>query len=108
MSPLAFTRVRPHLHFSSDTPAHLDRTPCLERAIFSLPDISRSDLGLEVHAIELFEDVLDFVRDELYGVRRRREEDMCRDEHTVLADGSYPFPVHPIPTLRETSVPLGS
>src|SRR5688500_4345279 len=84
MSPRALTRARPQLHFSSHAPAHLGRTARLEGAILSLPDISGSGLGLEVRTIELFEHVLDFVRDELDGVRRRREKDVCRDEHTVL------------------------
>jgi hypothetical protein len=46
--------------------------------------MSGSGLGLEVHTIELFEHVLDFVCDELDDVRRRREKDVCRDECTVL------------------------
>ena len=83
--PLEPAPARPELHLASDAPANLGRTPRLERAILSFPDISGADLGLEVHTIELFEDVLDFVRDELHGARRRREEDVGRDEHTVLA-----------------------
>ena len=45
----------------------------------------RADLGFEIDTIELFEDVLDFVRDELHGVRRRREKDVGGEEDTVPA-----------------------
>ena len=85
MSPRGLTCAGPKRHFSSDALADLGRTPRLERAVCSLPDRSGSGLGLEVNTIELFEHVLDFVRDELDGVRRRREKDVGRDEHTVLA-----------------------
>ena len=77
--------ARPQLHFSSHTPTSLGGTPCLERAVCSSPDIAGADLGLEIHTIELFEDVLDFVRDELHGVRRRREKDVGGEEDTVPA-----------------------
>ena len=85
MSPRALTGARPPLHFWSDAPAHFGRPPRLECPICSLPDMPGSGLGLEVHTNELLENVLDFVRDELDGVRRRREKDVGRDEHTVLA-----------------------
>ena len=67
-----------------DPPAHLGRTSRLERVIPSLPDMTRADLGAEVHTVELFEDVLHFMGDELDGIRRRRHEDVRGDEHTVL------------------------
>ena len=51
--------------FACDAPARFDRAPRLEGAIASLPDDAVAGLRLEVHAIELLQDVLHFMRDEL-------------------------------------------
>ena len=62
-------RSRSFSHFTRHAQAGLRRPARLERAVLSLPDISRTDVSLEVDTIERFEDVFDLVRDELDRVR---------------------------------------
>jgi hypothetical protein len=84
-SPRVLVRVRSFPHFTRHSQAGLRRPPCLERAVLSLPDISRADVGPEVAAIERFEDVFDFVRDELDRVGGWIEENMRSHRHPYRA-----------------------
>ena len=70
--------------FACDAPARFDRAPRLEGTIASLPDDAVAGLRLKVHAIELLEDVLQFMRDELRGVQRRFEIDVRGHQRAVL------------------------
>src|SRR6266487_4113414 len=70
--------------FACNAPARLDRAPRLEGAIAGLPDDAVAGLRLKVHAIELLEDVLQFMRDELSGVQRRFEIDLRGHQRAVL------------------------
>ena len=68
-----------------NAPADLNRTPRLECAIFPLPDIPAADVDLEVDLIELFNDVFDFVRNELDRILNPREVNINRHEYASLA-----------------------
>src|SRR6185436_12558821 len=78
------SRVGTRRDFACDAPARLDRAPRLEGAIASLPDDAVAVLRLKVHAIELLQDVLHFMRDELRGVQRRFEVHVRGDQRAVL------------------------
>ena len=72
-------------HVVGDAPADLNRTPRLECAIFPFPDIPAAHVDLEVDLVELFNDMFDFVRNELDRIVEPREVDINRHEHAFLA-----------------------
>ena len=72
-------------HVVGDAPADLNRTPRLECAIFPFPDIPAADEDPEVDLVELFNDVFDFVRNELDRILNPREVDINRHEHACQA-----------------------
>src|SRR6185436_18475686 len=78
------SRVGTRRDFACDAPARLDGAPRLEGAIASFPDDAVAFLRLKVHAIELLEDVLQFMRDDLRGVQRRFEIDLRGHQRAVL------------------------
>ena len=65
-----------------------------------LPDISRPELGFEVDTIELFEDVLDFVRNELRCVGRQLKKNFDRDPLIVAVPRERGAGVEGWPTLQ--------
>ena len=68
-----------------DAPAHFNRTARLESAICVLPGIPAAGVYLEVDIVELFNDVFDFVRDELDRILKPGEVDVNRHDYAVLA-----------------------
>jgi hypothetical protein len=80
--------------------AHFSRATRFERAILALPDVSRPELGLEVDTIDLFEDMLDFVRNELRRVARQLKKNFDRDRVIAAVPSERGAGVERWPTLQ--------